>query len=187
MIRRYGLWFVLLSMASTWTGKTTAEPSCDIFCTANEIRSALSSADQTAREIAKSRGLNHADRSVRILTLAKILVGTEALGIEVDNFAGDIPAADFVQKLPTFGVDRVIWSADGRSFIAWYRGYSDAARGSLLGETLSINYTQALIDKYNYNDQRCSVSLQLNAARDALEGPLRCAGVPHRFRARLHL
>lgn len=166
----------------------TTVRACDTLCEARDIVAALDSNDRVAQDLAKDRGLNHADRAIRGLALKKILGAMDVLSVQVDNFDGDAPAARFLPNLPALGFDRLQWNATGTSFGAWYGNRKDAVRGTLSGEALSAHYDQVIVGKDRADlITTCSFALRLTAQRDALEGPLRCRGVEHQFRVRLGL
>ena len=103
----------------------------------------------------------------------------------------DAAAAAFLPNLSSFDIADVQWGPDGKSFTGKYRGQTQAARGNLIGENLSVDFTNVYISdgkgSYRVPQPTCSASLALTAQRDALEGALRCRDVPQRFRARFGL
>ena len=113
-----------------------------------------------------------------------------AINVIVDAYPGDKDASAIIPKLPSFSIWNVHWSPDGHQF-AGSASFccSTAASGNLIGDALTISYQGWPLpdDKGGTRTGGCTLSLAPNEAGTALEGPLRCTGLPYRFDASMGL
>jgi hypothetical protein len=153
---------------------------CDSFKGVVQISAGLASADPVVRMMAESCGLASADRAARELVIRRFLSGGSNFNMSITNVEGDKEGAAYLSLLPTFAYTAVKWSPDGRQFAS-----GGEMSGTLIGDTMTVAFKVVRIDdkKFNGGATECDATLKLNEKRDALEGPLRCKGVPFLFHA----
>ena len=157
---------------------------------------------QSNNPITRSEGLTAAladeNLGIRGNALWSVLQRRQTLPIEaVVPLGGRIGPGE----VPDVAVSRLRWNPEQRSFEGIVRsfGYSGNVTGAVVSGKLQISYerlrmpgrsglpSDVSLTQKDLVIRKCTVSLALNPAHDALEGPLRCEEVPQTLALRMAL
>lgn len=156
---------------------------------AAEYMELLRSNDAALRAVGLDRGLADENLGVRSQTLTAYLRPLSIVHVEVVVEPGGRLAAS---DTPDLRLMRLQWAEDGRSFTA----LSGSASGQVTGDRLIVNYRSLVLSgqllpadgsmrRHATFRRHCEASLSANAARDALEGMMRCEVLQQTFPVRL--